>query len=57
MSVPGQRKLGHGQTRWEVVRYALGSNARTFRLCLIFLVMAIGPVVGALLVELIRLIF
>lgn len=34
MSVPAQRGPS---TRWEVVRFAIGSNARTVRLCLILL--------------------
>jgi hypothetical protein len=54
MSVPKHGKSRHGSTRWEVVRYALGSNARTLRLCLIWLVMTAAPVAGAVLTELIR---
>lgn len=52
MSVPAPRQPRHGSTRWEVIRYALGSNARTFRLCVILLVMTGVPV--TILTELIR---
>lgn len=34
MSVPARR---WGSARWDVIRYALGSDARTRRLCLILL--------------------
>jgi hypothetical protein len=45
MSLPTRRGPS---ARWDVIRYALGSNARTFRLCLILLVASIAPVVGLL---------
>jgi hypothetical protein len=35
------------QGRWETIRYALDSNARTIRLCLILLVLAGAPVLVA----------
>ena len=35
-----------GSARWEVIRYALDSNARTARLCLIWVVMTGGPAAG-----------
>jgi hypothetical protein len=40
------REPRHGSSRWEVVRYALGSNARTARLCVIWVVVTGGPVAG-----------
>jgi hypothetical protein len=46
LSVPAPRESRHGGGRWETVRYALDSNART-RLCLILLVTAISPVAAA----------
>lgn len=52
MSVPAPRQPSHGSTRWEVVRDALGSNAKTARLCLLWLVMTGTPVTA--LAELIR---
>ena len=45
MSVPARRG---SSTRWDTIRYALDSNARTLRLCLILLVASIPPVVGLL---------
>lgn len=54
MSVPAQRSPGHVCGRWETIRYALESNARTFRLCLILLVTAMASclvVVAAALVH------
>jgi hypothetical protein len=35
-----------GSSRWEVIRYALSSNARTIRLCTIWLVMTGGAAAG-----------
>lgn len=54
MSVPTRQEPRHPSTRWEIVRYALTSNARTFRLCLIWLVMIGAPVAGTALAELVR---
>lgn len=47
MSVPAPRLPSHGNGRWGTIRYALDSNARTYRLCLILLVTAISPVAAA----------
>jgi len=47
MSVPVPRVPRHDSGWQETVRYALENNARTFRLCLILLVMAISPVAAA----------
>ena len=54
MSVPAPQEPRHDSGRWETIRYALESNARTFRLCLIGLVAVAAPVAGALIAELIR---
>ena len=40
------REPRHGSSRWEVIRYALGSNARTARLCVLWVVVAGGPAAG-----------
>ena len=54
MSVPAPRVPRHG-CRWETIRYALDSNARTLRLCLILLVVTMASsAVAALVAELIR---
>jgi hypothetical protein len=37
MSVPAQRESRQASAKWETIRSALSSNARTFRLCLILL--------------------
>ena len=47
MSVPVLRRPRHDIGRWETIRYALDSNARTFRLCLILFVTTVSPVVAA----------
>jgi hypothetical protein len=54
MSVPAPREPRHDAGRWETIRYALDSNARTFRLCLIWLVTIAPPVAAAAVAELIR---
>jgi len=43
MNVPVPREPRQVSSRWATVRYALGSNARTARFCLIWLVMTGGP--------------
>jgi hypothetical protein len=45
VNVPARRP-GHAGARWETIGSALSSNARTLRLCLILLVMALSPAVG-----------
>jgi hypothetical protein len=47
MSVPTSRRPSAGGGRWETIRYAVDSNARTFRLCLILIVAAAAPCLGA----------
>jgi hypothetical protein len=54
LSVPALRRPRRDIGRWETIRYALDSNARTFRLCLILLVTTVSPVVAAVVAVLIR---
>jgi hypothetical protein len=54
MSVPAPRRPRHGNGRWETIRYALDSNARTFRLCLIVLMTAISPVAATVIAVLVH---
>jgi uncharacterized membrane protein YoaK (UPF0700 family) len=49
MRVPTPRDPRQGSSRCTTVRYALGSNARTARFCVIWLVMTGGPIAGAVL--------
>jgi hypothetical protein len=53
LSVPTRGQY-HDSERWETVRYALDSNARTFRLCMILFVVGLAPCVGAVLAILIH---
>jgi hypothetical protein len=46
LRLPTPREPRHGSSRWEVIRYALGSNARTARLCVLWVVLTGGPVSG-----------
>jgi len=44
MPIPACGLLQHsGKHRWETIRYALDSNARTARFCVIMLVASIPP--------------
>ena len=54
MSVPAPRPPCHDGGRWDTIRYALDSNARTLRLCLILLVTIVAPAAAAAVAELIR---
>jgi hypothetical protein len=47
------RELRHG-CRWTTIRYALDSNARTLRLCLILFVLIISPAAAAVITMLVR---
>jgi hypothetical protein len=47
LSVPAPCRARSGSGRWETIRYALDSNARTFRLCLILVVATAAPCVAA----------
>ena len=53
MSVPAPREPHQGG-RWETIRYALDTNPRTFRLCLILLVAAAAPCLGLVIAEMFR---
>ena len=46
MRVPMVRQPCHG-SRWETIRYALDSNGRTFRFCLIWVVLITSSAVAA----------
>ncbi len=46
MRVPMVRRSCHGG-RWETIRYALDSNGRTFRFCLIWVVLITSSAVAA----------
>ncbi len=54
MSVPTPKEPRHDAGRWETIRYALDSNARTLRLCLIWLVAIVSPVAATIVAELIK---
>lgn len=43
--IPASPDKGDGGGRWETVRYALDSNARTVRFCLMSLVLILPPAV------------
>jgi len=47
VSVPTRRPSRHLGAGWKTIRYALDSNARTFRLCLILLSLNTPLVVAA----------
>ena len=53
MSVPAPRRPRH-DARWETIRYALDSNARMLRLCLILLVTSLAPAAAAVVAVLIH---
>ena len=53
MSVPAPREPHQGG-RWETIRYALDTNPRTFRLCLILSVAAAAPCLAIVIAELAR---
>ncbi len=53
MSLPAPHEPRHGG-RWETIRYALDSNARTLRFCLIWLVLVVTPSVAAVIAYLIH---
>jgi hypothetical protein len=43
-----------GDERWETIRFALTSNAYTFRLCAILLAAAVASAAGFVVTELLR---
>jgi hypothetical protein len=53
MRVPREIQACH-DGRWETIRYALDSNARTFRLCLIWAVVIVSSTTVAALALLVR---
>ena len=53
MRVPATKHPCHGG-RWETIRYALDSNARTVRLCLILVMVAAAPCMAAVVAVLVR---
>jgi hypothetical protein len=53
MRVPASREPRHGG-RWETIRYALDTNPRTFRLCLILSVGAVVPCLAVAVAEVVR---
>jgi hypothetical protein len=52
MSVPAPREPRNGE-RWETIKYAIDSNPRTLRLCLIFVAIA-SPAVATVITMLMR---
>ena len=53
MSVPVSPEPYPGG-RWETIRYALDSNPRTLRLCLIWFVVIVSPVAATVITLLMR---
>lgn len=53
MSVPAPREP-HPGGRWETIRYALDTNPRTFRLCLILFVAPVASCLAIVIGELVR---
>lgn len=53
MSVPVSPEPSPGG-RWETIRYALDSNPRTLRLCLIWFVVIVSPVVTTVITLMMR---
>jgi hypothetical protein len=53
MSLP-EPQDPHDGGRWETIRYALDSNARTIRFCAIWVVLIAAPVAATMITLLIR---
>lgn len=53
VGVPAPQEPSNGG-RWETIRYALDSNARTLRLCLIWLVVLVSSAGAIAVSELLR---
>ena len=53
-NVPTPREPRHSDERWQTICYALDSNARTLRLCLIRAVAIVSPVAATVITMLIR---
>jgi hypothetical protein len=54
MSLPAPHEPRHDDGRWETIRYAIDSNARTLRLCLIWAVAIASPVAVTVITLMIR---
>jgi hypothetical protein len=54
MSLPVPRDPSQDGGKWETIRYALDSNGRTLRLCLIWAVVIAAPAVATVLTLLLR---
>jgi hypothetical protein len=54
MSLPSPHEPRHDGGRWETIRYAIDSNARTLRLCLIWAVAIVSPVAATVITLLVR---
>ena len=52
MSLPASQDQRDSSGRWETIRYACDSNARTIRLCVITLVLVIAPMTAAIITAL-----
>jgi hypothetical protein len=52
LSAPYEPRRDGG--RWETIRYAIDSNARTLRLCLIWTVAIVSPVAATVITLLVR---
>ena len=46
MRLPTPPEPSHGSSRWEVIKYALTSNALTARFCVIWVVVTVGPAIA-----------
>jgi hypothetical protein len=54
MSLPAPHEPRHDGGRWETIRYAIDSNARTLRLCVIWTVAIVSPVAATVITLLVR---
>jgi hypothetical protein len=54
MSLPAPRDPSHDGGKWETILYALDSNARTLRLCLIWAVVIVSPLLVTVVTLLLR---
>jgi hypothetical protein len=54
MSLPAPHEPRHDGGKWETIHYALDSNARTLRLCLLWFVAIVSPTVATVITLLLR---
>jgi hypothetical protein len=54
MSLPAPHEPRHDGGKWATIRYAIDSNARTLRLCLIWAVALVSPVAATVITLLLR---